>query len=163
MTKGLSGRDLIPSSCYVTQDRPIWIDFSEPKKCNTLKFVGLTLPSGKEDGLVIEYSEDNESWTGASYTREGQVYSFEEAVARYWRVYIAGYSWSYSFYGNSGARDGVDGVYASFYLGRTKPALRFVNAPANGAVITASYDLDVPYKTENNLIRITVVISLSRD
>lgn len=163
MTKSLSGRDLIPSSCYVTQDSPIWIDFSEPKKCNTLKFVGLTLPSGKEDGLVIEYSEDNESWTAAAYSRAGQVYSFEEAAARYWRVYIAGYSWSYSFYGNSGTRDGVDGVYASFFLGRTKPALRFVNAPANGAVITASYDLDVPYKTENNLIRIMVVISLNRD
>ena len=162
MTRSLGGGNLLPASCSVTAAKPIWIDFSEAKNCNTMKIVRLTIPAGKEDSMVIEHSDDNVNWTAVTYTRTNQVYKFADVSARYWRVYISGYTWSYSFSGST-TLDGCESITASFFLGETKPGLHFVNAPANGTVITASYDLDVPYKTENNIIRITVVISLNRD
>ena len=150
-----------PTSVKVTQATPIWLDFLTAKACNRLVITKITLPSGDEDKMVIEYSDDNENWTAVTYARDAQIYSWDEVSARYWRVYLSGTSWTYSLFG-SGQIDTSVRTSASFFLGRTVPALKFVTAPAEGSVITASFQLDVPYKTANNLIRLTVVISLQR-
>lgn len=158
----LGGGDTLPSTCSVTESQPIWIDFSEAKNCNRLKFTKAMVTSGKEDALAIEYSSDNENWTRVTYARTDKTYSFEDVSARYWRVFIPGTTWSYSFNGASTV-DGAANVGAAFYLGETHPSLHFTVPPAVGSVITASYDLEIPYKTENNIIRITIVVSLNRD
>lgn len=162
MSVSLGGGDTLPSSCSVTESQPIWVDFSEAKNCNRLKFTKAMVTSGKEDALAIEYSNDNENWTRVSYVRTDRIYTFEDVSARYWRVFIPNTTWSYSFNGSSTV-DGTANVGAAFYLGETHPSLHFTTPPATGSVITASYDLEVPYKTENNIIRITIVVSLNRD
>ena len=149
--------------CYITQNDPIWLDFLTAKECNTLKIYG-TLPAGKQDSLAIEYSNDNESWSAVIYTRTDQIYKWGSVSARYWRIYIPNYSWKYDLRECiHAARDGGMGSYAYWFLGKTKPALHFNTPPAQDAVITATFDLDVPFKTENNLIRITIVVTFNRD
>ena len=163
MSKAYGTTNVLPKYCSVSQANPIWIDFSETKVCNRLKFGSEYPPEGKEDLLVIEYSNDNTNWTALSYTRNGTAYSFTDTTARYWRVYISGYTWSYYFNESSSTLDGVESIRATFFLGRTAPALHFMTAPAQDSIITATYDIEVPYKTSNNLMRLTVVISLNRD
>lgn len=158
----VGGQNILPTSATVSEAKPIWIDFSEAKTCNRLKITKITLPSGKEDNLVIEHSDDNENWTAVSYVRSGQNYVFDDISARYWRAFIRGSNWTYSF-SSTGTVDGIASVGASFFLGETHPALYFTMAPAVGSIVTASFELDIPYKTENNLLRMTVVISLNRD
>ena len=162
MAQSLGASSALPNFCYVKEATPIWIDFSEAKNCNRLVFKGFTLPSGREDSMVIECSSDNETWNAVPYVRAGQTYKFDDTSARYWRVYISGYTWVYYFNVTSTV-DGVGSIGATFFLGETHTALTFTNAPAQDSIITATYDLEIPYKTENNLIRMTVVISLNRD
>ena len=150
-----------PKSVVVSQANPIWIDFLSAKSCNRMAIVKITMPAKSIDKMVIEHSDDNESWTAVSYTRDGQVYAWDEVAARYWRAYIADTNWTYSLAG-TGIIDTDATTGASFFLGRTAPALTFAAPPAEGSVITANFELDVPYKTKNNLIRVTVVVSLQR-
>ena len=50
----------------------------------------------------------------------------------------------------------------TFFLGKTVPGLKFTTPPANGAAIEASYQLELPFKTSNNLLRFTCSLLLSR-
>lgn len=153
-----------PTSCSVTEAKPIWIDFLTAKDCNRLKINGVTVPSAQLDNLVIEYSTDNENWTAVEATRNTQVWSWPLVSARYWRVYIPSYTWSYSIltsYSSSLNRDGQT-FLPTFFLGKTVPGLTLTNPPAAGETITASYSIEYPFKTANNLLRFTCSIQLQR-
>jgi len=153
-----------PSSCQVTAEKPILIDFLSAKECNRLKINPLTVPSSQIDNLVIEYSTDNENWTAVTHTRAEQVWSWETVSARYWRVYIPDYTWSYTIYGSNNsitARDNLS-YRCTFFLGKTVPGLKLTTPPAAGETIEASYSIEYPFKTENNLLRFTCSIQLQR-
>lgn len=153
-----------PSSCTVSEATPIWIDFLTAKECNRLKIDTLTITSSQIDNLVIEHSSDNETWTRVGHTRNAQVWSWPLVSARYWRVYIPGYNWTYSIYGSNNsvtARDGQS-YKSTFSLGKTVPGLKLTNPPAAGETITASYSIEYPFKTANNLLRFTCSIQLQR-
>ena len=47
-------------------------------------------------------------------------------------------------------------------LGKTVPGLKFTTPPAAGASITASFALEYPFKTANNLLRFTYSVQLQR-
>ena len=154
-----------PSSCVVSEAKPIWIDFLTAKECNRLKIDLLTVPSAQIDNLVIEYSLDNANWTRVAHTRSAQVWSWPLVYARYWRVYIPGYNWTYQIYSSYTSvptRDGQTNRYATFFLGKTVPGLTLTNPPAAGETITASYSIEYPFKTANNLLRFTCSIQLQR-
>lgn len=158
------GTQQYPTSCSVTAEKPIWIDFLSAKECNRLKINGITVPAAQIAALVIEHSNDNENWTAADATRDSQVWSWTPVSAQYWRVYIPGYTWSYSIltsYSTTLSRDGL-GYLPTFFLGKTVPGLKLTNPPAAGETIEASYAIEYPFKTANNLLRFTCSIQLQR-
>ena len=156
--------DFYPTSCTISQSTPVWIDFLEPKSCNRLKIDINTVPAAQIGNLVIEYSTDNENWIAVEHTRSGQVWSWEPVTARYWRIYIPDYNWSFSMVRSNAtiaARDGLS-YRSSFFLGKTVPGLKLTNPPAAGETIEASYSIEYPFKTANNLLRFTCSIQLQR-
>lgn len=150
-----------PTYCQVTEATPIWVDLLAPKECNRLKIETLTIISSQIDNLVIEHSSDNENWTAVEAERNGQVWSWPLLTDRYWRVYIPGYTWNYSLYRTTTTRDGAS-YGTTFFIGKTVPGLKLTNPPALGETITASYAIECPFKTENNLLRFTCSIQLQR-
>ena len=151
-----------PYGCTISAATPIWIDFGEAKACNRMKFELITVPSAQQNNMAIEYSGDNSTWTAVTATRNGQVWDFPLTGARYWRVYIPSYSWSFSLQlGPSAVRDSHT-FGTTFFLGKVAPGLTFTTAPAAGAAIEASFTLNYPYKTANNLLKFTASLMFSR-
>jgi len=121
-----------------------------------------TVPAAQIDNLKIQYSADNSTWTDVpGMTRASQVWSFTLTSARYWRVFIPAYNWSYGLTTGTNTRD-EQAFGTTFFLGKTVPGLKFITPPANGAAIEASYQLELPFKTSNNLLRFTCSLLLSR-
>lgn len=166
--------NLYPSSCVVSEANPIWIDFGQAKQCNSLRIDDRDISATYLNRFVIEYSNDNENWTAVEYTRTQESYnssityykwSWPMVSARYWRVYITGYNWTYYlYYGTNGpgTRDNAANGRGTFFLGKTVPGLKLRSAPAAGDTVEVSYKLNVPFKTANNLIRMTCSIILQR-
>jgi hypothetical protein len=59
-------------------------------------------------------------------------------------------------------KNGLTPNPSSFFLGRTVPGLKFTTPPPAGAAIDATYSLEYPFKTANNLLRFTYSIQLQR-
>jgi hypothetical protein len=151
-----------PKNCRITEEEPIWFDFGSAKECNRMKIEINTVPTAQIDNLKIQYSPDNETWTDVpDLTREGQVWSFTLTSARYWRVFIPSYNWSYVLTSSTNTRD-EQAFGTTLFLGKTVPGLKFTTPPENGAAIEASYRLELPFKTSNNLLRFTCSLLLSR-
>lgn len=155
-------RSFYPDSCTVSEAAPIWLDFGEAKGCNRMKLDLITVPADKIGSLKLQYSQDGTAWTDVpGMTRTGQVWTFPLLSARYWRVFIPGYSWTYQLTWGAAARDGQS-FSSSFFLGKTVPGLRFTVPPASGKAITASYLLEYPFKTAGNLLRFACSFVLQR-
>lgn len=151
-----------PSACTITDANPIFIDFGSVKECNRLKLEVNTVPAAQIDNLKIQYSADNVTWADVpGKSRSNQVWSFTLTSARYWRVFIPSYSWSYSLQYNTTTRE-EQAFGTTFFLGKTVPGLKFTVPPASGAAIEASYRLELPFKTSNNLLRFTCSLLLSK-
>lgn len=183
---GSSDRDQIS----ITQDNPIWIDLGEVKPCNYMNiydyryyYYGIqhNLSANDYPYIVIEYSNDNENWTAIlnkqypSDTVTNIHFSWDTISARYWRIYKSNGNWTFtisqmgipddhatatvsnSFTGEN-CYDGTIG--ANFFLGYTTPGLHFYTPPSEGDVIEVSYKINIPYKTSNNLIRVSFSITL---
>lgn len=151
-----------PVSCTVNEGNPIFIDFAQAKDCNRMKIEINTVPSTQIDNLKIQYSTDNTTWTDVNgLSRTDQVWNFDLTSARYWRVFIPSYNWSYALTTGTNTRD-EQAFGTTFFLGKSVPGLKFITAPANGSAIEASYQIELPYKTTNNLLRFTCSLLLSR-
>ena len=151
-----------PASCTVSEANPIFFDFGSAKECNRLKIEVITVPAAQIANLKIQYSIDNVTWMDVpAMARTNQVWSFTLTSARYWRVFIPSYSWSYALQTGTNTRD-EQAFGTTFFLGKTVPGLKFTTPPANGAAIEASYQLELPFKTSNNLLRFTCSLLLSR-
>lgn len=163
---------LYPSSCYITETNPVWIDFGVAKDCNRLKIDNRSVSTTYLNRMVIQYSDDNENWTTLDATREDTsvnsnlycyTWKWSLTKARYWRFYISDYSWSYRLYYDSpGTRDNNPDMRASCFLGKSVPGLKLKTAPASNEIVEVSYAIDVPFKTSNNLLRMTCSIQLQR-
>lgn len=69
-------------------------------------------------------------------------------------------NWTYSLYYQSfPTRDGQS-FGSTFFLGKTVLGLKFTTPPPAGAAIDATYSLEYPFKTANNLLRFTCSIVL---
>lgn len=151
-----------PASCTVNEANPIFFDFGSAKECNRMKIEINTVPAAQIDNLKIQYSTDNVTWTDVpDITRASQVWSFTLTSAQYWRVFIPSYNWSYGLTTGTNTRD-EQAFGTTFFLGKTVPGLKFITPPASGAAIEASYQLELPFKTSNNLLRFTCSLLLSR-
>lgn len=151
-----------PSDCVVTEANPIYLDFGESKDCNRLKIEAVVVPVAQIDNLKIQFSSDGTEWTDVpELVRVEQVWYFSLTTARYWRVYIPSYSWTYGLKGVLDERD-EHTFGTTFFLGKVVPGLKFMVAPPSGASIQASYQIEQPFKTNNNLLRFTCSILFSR-
>jgi hypothetical protein len=149
------GKCKLPQNINITEDNPAWFDFLEPKRCNLFKVVGPTVPAGQIANMVIQYSTDNTIWNNVpNLVRNAQVWTWDMTEARYWRIYIPSYTWVYPLRQSDWGKS-VNGInfYATFFLGAQTPGLKFLTAPALNAVITADFDIDVIFKTTNNVLR----------
>ena len=78
------------------------------------------------------------------------------------------YNWTYNlYYQNFPTREGYAygssySYGSSFFLGKTVPGLKFTTPPSAGASIDATYSIEYPFKTANNLLRFTYSIVLQR-
>ena len=155
-----------PNGAVVSAEYPIWIDFGQARACNRMKFEQIPTASLLNDtrrgNMVIESSADNTTWSAVTYTRDGQVYSFALTSARYWRVYISGYTWWFTFQEQTSTPNAAMYQTTQFFLGKTVPGLVFATPPAAGAAIEASFTLDYPYKTANNLLKFTASLVFTR-
>ena len=164
--------------CTIKEASPIWIDLGKPKPCNSLRVDNRAISDSILNKMVIEYSDDNETWTPVEYTMTQQPYSSSSdyyrfykwcwplVTARYWRMYSKGNTWYYYLFKDNtlGWRDNTPANYVkgTFFLGKSVPGLKLKNPPAAGETVEVSYKLDVPYKTENNIIRMTFSVALQR-
>lgn len=166
-------KNLYASSCVISEKKPVWIDFGHPVECNSLRVDNREVNSATLDKVVIEHSPDNISWTPVNATRESKKYSgsvfyykwkWNRVSDRYWRIYIKDSNWTYYLYydGSLGSRDGSNASKASFFLGKNVPGIALKTPPAAGETVAASYKLDMPYKTPNNILRMTCSIKLQR-
>ncbi len=151
-----------PTSCTVTEANPIFFDFGSSKECNRMKIEINTVPAAQVANLKIQYSSDNETWADVpNMIRSSQVWSFNLTSARYWKVFIPSYSWSYALVTGTSTRD-EQAFGTTFFLGKTVPGLRFFAPPPSGTAVEASYQIELPFKTSNNLLRFTCSLILSR-
>ena len=151
-----------PSACTVTEENPLFFDFDKAVECNRMKIEINTVPSAQIANLKIQYSADNVTWNDVpNMARTNQVWSFDLTFARYWKVFISNYSWSYALVTGTNTRD-EQAFGTTFFLGKTVPGLKFTTPPPSGAAIEASYQLELPFKTSNNLLRFTCSLLLAR-
>ncbi len=152
---------LYPISATITDANPIKIDFSTSKKCNRLK-ITMSLTTAIKNAMKIQYSNDNITFTDVTnLSLNGQNWSFDAVSARYWKIWSNGQTWVYDYAQEYTIENGVR-VTCTFFLGYTTPGLKFTTPPAQNSVITASYNLDRPFKTSNNLVRLGITLQLQR-
>lgn len=134
----------MPKNCLVNSDTPIWLDFLESKRCNTLKIDYAVLIAAQLDNLVIQYSNNNVVWQDVTNkVRTAVSWKWDTVGARYWRVYVPGYEWTYAF----------STTVCTFHLGITCPGLEFTVPPPDLSLITVDYSIDVIYKTAANILQ----------
>ena len=162
---------IYPRNCVVSSEHPIWIDLGEAKDCNRVRMDIPKISNTYVDKLVIEHSSDNESWQSIEYTRNEEAYSssvtfysfeFPFVTDRYWRVYIPDYNWTISMLSSGYGNRVTSKPAALFFIGKTVPGLKLMKAPQKGETVEVSYKLDMPYKTSNNLMRLTCTVLLQR-
>lgn len=150
-----------PISATITDANPIKIDFSTSKKCNRLK-ITMSLTTAIKNAMKIQYSNDNITFTDVTnLSLNGQNWSFDAVSARYWKIWSNGQTWVY-YYAEEYTIEKDARVTCTFFLGYTTPGLKFTTPPAQNSVITASYNLDRPFKTSNNLVRLGITLQLQR-
>jgi len=111
----------------------------------------------------------NETWTAVTteYTKDPDRYfylwTFPLTSARYWRVYSNGKTWTYGFRtSNISYRENSAESCSTFGIGKSVPGLIFTTPPADGKAVDASFKINVPYKTVNNLMRFTCTVQMAR-
>ena len=130
------------------------------------RYVRLTAKVAADNDPTLNISIANDTCTGLTAIPTSTLdASGNPGTKQVETLTVAGrvsYNWSYSLYYQSlPTRDGQS-FGTTFFLGKTVPGLKFTEPPAAGTAITASYALEYPFKTENNLLRFTYSIQLQR-
>ena len=130
------------------------------------RYVRLTAKTAADNDPTFNISIDNGTCTGLTAIPTSTVdYAGNAGTKQVETLTVAGsisYNWTYNLYYQSFPTR--DGQYfgSSFFLGKTVPGLKFTTPPPAGAAITASYALEYPFKTANNLLRFTYSVQLQR-
>ena len=130
------------------------------------RYVRLTAKVAADNDPTFNISLDNGTCAGLSPIPNSTVdYAGNAGTRQVETLTVSGsvsYNWTYNLYYQSfPTRDGQS-FGSTFFLGKTVPGLKFAAPPATGAAITASFALEYPFKTENNLLRFTYSVQLQR-
>lgn len=149
-----------------SQDPVITFDLGESKACNYIKLPACYSNFGTRTvSFLLEYSADGTTWntalsiasqtypTNSSGTNVpgGPIITFTEVAARYWRFTATFDATGSSYYLNF-----LD-VTANF--GHTGNRLHFATAPATGASIIMTANVDRPWKTTDYVIDTTLALT----
>lgn len=129
-------------------------------------YVRLTAKTAAANDPTLNISIANDTCTGLTAIPTSTVDAAGNAGTRQVETLtVAGsvsYNWTYSLYYQSfPTRDGQS-FGSTFFLGKTVLGLKFTTPPPAGAAIDATYSLEYPFKTANNLLRFTYSIVLQR-
>jgi len=130
------------------------------------RYVRLTAKTAADNDPTLNISIANDTCTGLTAIPTSSVDAAGNAGTKQVETLtVSGsvsYSWTYNLYYQSfPTRDGQS-FGSTFFLGKTVPGLKFTSPPAAGASITASFALEYPFKTANNLLRFTYSVQLQR-
>jgi len=130
------------------------------------RYVRLTAKVAADNDPTLNISIANDTCTGLTAIPTSTVDAAGNAGTKQVETLtVAGsvsYNWTYNLYYQSfPTRDGQS-FGSTFFLGKTVPGLKFTTPPAAGASITASFALEYPFKTANNLLRFTYSVQLQR-
>ncbi len=130
------------------------------------RYVRLTAKVAADNDPTLNISIANDTCTGLTAIPTSTVDTAGNAGTKQVETLtVSGsvsYNWTYNLYYQSfPTRDGQS-FGATFFLGKTVPGLKFIIPPAAGASITASFALEYPFKTANNLLRFTYSVQLQR-
>ena len=130
------------------------------------RYVRLTAKTAADNDPTLNISIANDTCTGLTAIPTSAVDAAGNAGTKQVETLtVSGsvsYNWTYNLYYQSfPTRDGQS-FGSTFFLGKTVPGLKFTTPPAAGAAITASFALEYPFKTANNLLRFTYSVQLQR-
>jgi hypothetical protein len=130
------------------------------------RYVRLTAKVAADNDPTLNISIANDTCTGLTAIPTSTVDAAGNAGTKQVETLtVAGsvsYNWTYNLYYQSfPTRDGLS-FGSTFFLGKTVPGLKFTTPPTAGASITASFALEYPFKTANNLLRFTYSVQLQR-
>jgi len=130
------------------------------------RYVRLTAKTAADNDPTLNISIANDTCTGLTAIPTSTVDTAGNAGTKQVETLtVSGsvsYNWTYNLYYQSfPTRDGQS-FGTTFFLGKTVPGLKFTIPPAAGASITASFALEYPFKTANNLLRFTYSVQLQR-
>lgn len=130
------------------------------------RYVRLTAKVAADNDPTLNISIANDTCTGLTAIPTSTVDAAGNAGTKQVETLtVAGsvsYNWTYNLYYQSfPTRDGLS-FGSTFFLGKTVPGLNFTTPPTAGASITASFALEYPFKTANNLLRFTYSVQLQR-
>lgn len=130
------------------------------------RYVRLTAKTAADNDPTMNISIANDTCTGLTAIPTSTVDAAGNAgIKQVETLTVSGsvsYNWTYNLYYQSfPTRDGQS-FGSTFFLGKTVPGLKFTTPPAAGASITASFALEYPFKTANNLLRFTYSVQLQR-
>lgn len=130
------------------------------------RYVRLTAKTAADNDPTLNISIANDTCTGLTAIPTSTVDTAGNAGTKQVETLtVSGsvsYNWTYNLYYQSfPTRDGQS-FGSTFFLGKTVPGLKFTTPPAAGASITASFALEYPFKTANNLLRFTYSVQLQR-
>ena len=130
------------------------------------RYVRLTAKVAADNDPTLNISIANDTCTGLTAIPTSTVDAAGNAGTKQVETLtVSGsvsYNWTYNLYYQSfPTRDGQS-FGSTFFLGKTVPGLKFTIPPAAGASITASFALEYPFKTANNLLRFTYSVQLQR-
>lgn len=149
----------------VSSTYPIIVDFGVAKKCNRMFWnPGVSMSLSVLNNMGIEHSTDGITWvpvTNKTHDKTAAAtsatWSFDMISARYWKITPTS-----SITAKLSTNSATASREPYFSLGMTDPGLHFVTAPAAGSQITADYVMDIPYKTANNAMALSVTLQLGR-
>ncbi|AQU03344.1 hypothetical protein B1774_04395 [Dehalococcoides mccartyi] len=130
------------------------------------RYVRLTAKTAADNDSTLNISIANDTCTGLTAIPTSTVDAAGNAGTKQVETLtVSGsvsYNWTYNLYYQSfPTRDGQS-FGSTFFLGKTVSGLKFTTPPAAGASITASFALEYPFKTSNNLLRFTYSVQLQR-
>jgi len=130
------------------------------------RYVRLTAKTAADNDPTLNISIANDTCTGLTAIPTSTVDAAgnvgTKQVETLTVVGSVSYNWTYNLYYQSfPTRDGQS-FGSTFFLGKTVPGLKLTTPPAAGASITASFALEYPFKTANNLLRFTYSVQLQR-
>lgn len=159
-TSSASYTSYIYDICGISTDSPLYLDMQKDATVNFLR-----VPINSNYKYTISTSEDGIEYTEHAthtFTSDGSyIWEFEPITARYFKLEIASASGGSVTHKPEVAYTSVEHPEYFYAMGfKTDGMIKFTSTLEAGDIITMDCSMDLPYKTENNVIDYDFSLSL---